>query len=331
MARRIAEAAVAVVGVILAFEGAAQVYWWQVFEPESRRRTQLVDHVYGPSDNPVLGYELKPGYSYEKHGKRVSINRQGIRDDDQGPAPGAWKIGLLGASVVFGFGHDQADTISEGLEAALGGSRQRVQAVNLGVPGYGLDEHLEHLRVRDEVYELDHVVYVHHLIDFCRRDTRFEGGDSGIYRRYNRPGLLTPWIVRKLIYRWHKGGSLLNPDPASAGWYSWLYHGNRDHGLATIVAMRDYAEDRGAGFSLAILPSRYGFVEGRDLLGPVYREIADFARREGVEVMDFTAVFPPEWIDETDHLTPEGNARLGELIAESLRPVVEPLPDGSAM
>lgn len=89
-----------------------------------------------------LQEELRPGFrSMTKFGA-ITTNRWGMRDRDyeQRPAPGTYRIALLGASSVMGWGVGDDETFEELLEAQLNaahpGGYQQYEILNLAVPGY---------------------------------------------------------------------------------------------------------------------------------------------------------------------------------------------------
>lgn len=111
----------------------------RVFFPHAR------DHVV-PSGlfaiDDELGWRLRPGASGVHRSRyfRVTyaINAIGFRDPERSAAkdPATRRILLLGDSQVFGWGVEEGERFSAGIER-----REPTLAVwNLGVPGYGLDQ-----------------------------------------------------------------------------------------------------------------------------------------------------------------------------------------------
>ena len=93
-------------------------------------------HYYAPSDNPNLVYKLCPEYLFRWMGRRVQINRYGIRDWSDDQAEGKRKVGLLGDSALFGIWQTQFDTISDRTQKLLDPEQQRLKVFNLGVPAH---------------------------------------------------------------------------------------------------------------------------------------------------------------------------------------------------
>src|SRR5262245_17707668 len=190
------------------------------------------------SDDPVLAYENRASFeTVTPDGKLMRINRYGIRADSDDVFEGERKVALLGDSVTIGAGHTQERTLSALTERRLRADGHGVRVVNFGVPGYGTQELLQFLRRKDEIYRVDHVLYLLNPNDFARRDTVYEGGDNGLYRMFVRPVWQTPWFVRKLVYRFHKRNGLV-------GWYRWVFAANEAPAEVEIHAMAAYCRER---------------------------------------------------------------------------------------
>ena len=86
--------------------------------------------------------ELRPGFRSTTTFGAITTNRWGMRDRDyeQRPAPGTYRIALLGASSVMGWGVGDEETFEALLEAQLNAGRpgrhERYEILNLAVPGY---------------------------------------------------------------------------------------------------------------------------------------------------------------------------------------------------
>ena len=189
-------------------------------------------HYFKASKNFVLAYELASNFSIEKDNRRLWINRFGIREQEQ-EISDKYKIAILGDSVVFGIGLSQEQTISFLLQEAINRTGASVKVLNFGVPGYGLHELVEYLKIKDKIYDVDHVIYILNPNDFARRNSIYEGADAGLYRMYHQPLVKSPWFIRKAIYRMNKYSGLddYHKLKASVRWYQWLFKGNKDAGL----------------------------------------------------------------------------------------------------
>ena len=107
--------------------------------------------VYRRSENPVLGFELKPNWRDEAADlarSYPSTNSFGQRDVERTLAkpPGVTRVLVLGASVVEGVGiRDLSDTITQRLENRLGPG---TEVLNFGVSAYCTRAKVELLRTK---------------------------------------------------------------------------------------------------------------------------------------------------------------------------------------
>jgi len=118
----------------------------QLWEVYSQKPKNFLDVNFGALKRHTGGFaggELIPSFVASTEFGTVTINRWGMRDRDYErlPAPGTYRIALLGPSNVMGWGVGDGETFEALLEDRL--NRERVGArhaqyeiLNLGVPGY---------------------------------------------------------------------------------------------------------------------------------------------------------------------------------------------------
>lgn len=120
------------------------------------RAFDLVDRLNGfprklfvATDEPDLGYRLRPGIDTEARGVHVVTNSLGLRGPEvsRTPAPGTERVLVTGDSVAFGFRLEQGETfpvlLEQELEQRDGGSWE---VLNGGVEGYNTVNELAYLR-----------------------------------------------------------------------------------------------------------------------------------------------------------------------------------------
>ena len=97
----------------------------------------------GRMRNDFLQQELVPGFKADTPYGVIQTNRWGMRDKDYdlAPPPGAYRITVLGASTVMGWGVEDQDSFVTLLEKGLnekyaGPTVESVEVLNLAVPGY---------------------------------------------------------------------------------------------------------------------------------------------------------------------------------------------------
>jgi hypothetical protein len=138
------------------------------------RSFNLIDHLnfprqmYVATDDPDLGYRLRPNIDVEARGVRVVTNEYGMRGPSfsRAPAPGTHRVLALGDSVVFGYLFEQGDTFAVRLQEELirrdGGTWE---VLNGGVEGYNSRNELAFLRLALELSP-ETVVLVFNLNDY---------------------------------------------------------------------------------------------------------------------------------------------------------------------
>jgi lysophospholipase L1-like esterase len=154
------------------------------------------------SDDPVLGYELRPGSSFGPY----TINAAGMRDEDVPLAkpPGVFRIAAIGDSVTFGAACRAEDAWVERLERALnarsGAAGTRFEVLNLGVIGYNITQSVQRLRALGLGYAPDLVLYGYLLNDpqaFSFEGEALAGSRAALERRF-RAGLEQDSLLRLL-------------------------------------------------------------------------------------------------------------------------------------
>lgn len=300
------------VSLVLAELG-CQLYARLVIFSSWDRDMRLPRHFLARSQDPILAYELASGFEIETDGRRLRINRFGLRADWDEVPSARWRIAILGDSVTMGAGHSQERTIDRLLEARLREAGIDAAVLNFGVPGYATRELLRFLSLKAPVHRPHHVLYLLNPNDFSRRDSVYEGADNGLYRMYVRPSWLLPWFLRKGAYRLHKRDAI--------GWYRWLFAANESGAQADIRAMVRESASGGAGFSVVLLPSGAAYGPNDYALDEMVQRIVAFLEAEQVAVLAPIDEFrdePARFFDDSDHLWDAGNQRMAEILERFL-------------
>jgi lysophospholipase L1-like esterase len=304
--------AVSLVVSLAVAELAFQTYARVVVFPRWDRDMAKPNFFLTRSNNPVLGYELMPGFETESDGRRMSINSRGLRSDTDDLFEGRAKLAILGDSVTNGVGHSQERTLDRLLEARLRAAGDDTVVLNFGVPGYATRELAEFLRVKNAIYRVDRILYLLNPNDFTRRDTVTEGADNGLYRMFVRPRWQTPWFARKAVYRAVKMGGV------PPRWYRWLFAANEESAQADLKAMHATCREQGATFAVALLPAVEAYGPGGYALERMYDRLLAFLAREGIPAVAPIDAFsddPARYLDATDHLYDVGNERMADVLA----------------
>jgi hypothetical protein len=147
--------------------------------------------------NDFMRGELRPGASIVFADQPLTVSRWGMRDRDHPPAKpkGAYRIALLGPSLVMGSGVADGETFADFLEerlnqSASAGANVRYEVLNFGVAHFSLLQQLTMLKERALGFRPDAVFItvdpsaktrvVEHLLDVVARriDIPFPGLDA---------------------------------------------------------------------------------------------------------------------------------------------------------
>jgi hypothetical protein len=111
-------------------------------------------------DNPKLPFTLKPDLQAHLYGVDVRTNSLGLRDREYPvtPAEGTRRIIMMGDSQTFGWGIEEADTLSEILEEKLNAEGQSWEVINFGVGNYNSLMEVEQFRLKGLPLQPDLVI-----------------------------------------------------------------------------------------------------------------------------------------------------------------------------
>ena len=271
--------------------------------------------------DPELGWAYVPGravsQTYGTDPRRVAsvFDSLGIRVEraDHTWRRGAPSVLFIGDSFTMGHGVSADEAFPARVEARLGG---RVQAVNLGVEGYGTDQALLSLRRYIDRFDTRAVVYTF-IADHVWRNANYDR--RVYYPDGNWPGAKPLFGVsadggvhlRKPARRAADLGGLRLVQTAQVAWTRWGPRPDRRLTTALIGELKRYCDRRG----VRLLVVYWSFAP------PVSGHL-DIFRGTGAEVLDLTAEAPPGWgtwvIPGDYHPTPRAHDRAARLIAERL-------------
>lgn len=118
--------------------------------------------VYQDSENPELGFELRPGAKGRKSGARVEINEEGFRGPEipKAKPKGEFRVVVVGDHPTFGLGVEEQDAYIRRLEGLVKPPPgEKVVLINVSNYQYSLDQKLALLKSRALPLEPDAVVF----------------------------------------------------------------------------------------------------------------------------------------------------------------------------
>ena len=291
---------------LLALEGILRVGFADRFHVRSEARNLVYDF------DPELGWFPEPGSERTMTGSRsfhVQHNSRGFRDPEPGPKTRP-RLAVLGDSYVWGFDAEAEERFTTRLQERMPGW----EVLNLGVSGYGTDQALLLLEEHIDFYEPDVVFLV-----FTEQNDRIDNTHNRVYEHYYKPYFIeaagefelrgtpvpTPLPYLQRQYPWLSKSTL-----ATALVDAWIRIRNPavevpDRSEQLVVAVRDLAHARGAGFAFGI--------EGQHPDWPW----ADLAREHRIPAVHLNT--PHRYPEFGGHWTPEGHEIVAERIYELLQ------------
>ncbi len=326
-AHRAAKLALALAGCVLAV-GAAEL-GLRLWSPPAVRdlfdqrlhgtpgeRVMTVDPTYDTHPrNNIYTQDEELGYRPVLGGKEYGPHGAQWNDYPLEKRPGMRRLLFLGDSVT------QRGKVIDGLRELLG---ERVELWNAGVIGYASAQELEYYRRYLEGIRPDHVVLSFHLNDFETTPVTFLDGERFVAVYTGGSARPSPWLLRhSFLYRWL--------------WIRRLRSTAGDRALeieqevrAALRGLRDLVQERGAEFTVLVLPWFLPFdrwsevqrahheetVRTLDALGVRHFEFLDALARalaEGVEVQETRG--------DVQHPSAEFARRMAaDLLARGFRP-----------
>jgi tetratricopeptide (TPR) repeat protein/lysophospholipase L1-like esterase len=152
------------------------------------------------SDNPRLGYELRPGAVINEV---IHINSDGFRGREfsRRKKPGVYRIIVVGDSISFGWWERRRETwpaVLEDLLSRYAPEECRFEVYNMSVGGYNAAQEYELIQGRVPEFHPDLI-----LLQYCVNDHR-TGLDAGLWRHYTRTAWRTRDFLRLRLQEWRE-------------------------------------------------------------------------------------------------------------------------------
>lgn len=284
---------------------------------------------------------------------RYRTSPDGFRDRpfERERAPGTFRIAVLGDSVAFGFGIDEADMLSRLLEERLAARfGQRVEVMNCGIYSFNATQQAAHLRHRVADYAPDLALFVTTVTDASGRGIELPAGKNEGWEvrcckalgltsgRFAPTGEAVPAAQRRMLalrrrsaladflanraFTWLQGrvmaaGYLQDWAPGTAG---------RAAVAAAYADAHALARERGFEVRVALYPVLDSLDDYR--LGPVHAAVAELCAEEGLAFHDLLPALEGEDARalhahaHDKHPNGRANRLVAALLARELEPVV---------
>jgi lysophospholipase L1-like esterase len=337
--------------LLLVSLGLALVVAEVALRPSSGGRPRRVETPELSRYDRLLGWSPLPGArtrmrSPGEFDVAVRINRQGFRADREfppEPPPGVRRIVAVGDSFTFGNGVEVHQAFPSLLERRL----PAAEVINLGVPGYGVDQQLLMLESRGLRFHPDVVLLGLHTPDVFRNTNAFHG-------QYAKP-----------LFRLEPGGGLILtgvpvPPPGAprprqrtgllgrSRLFQMLWVRMERHGFGEVWdvtegilrLMEATAERAGARLVVLLLPPQYAVYGSRlERLSQTHTIdcVAEILRENGIEHLDLTPLLAAQaerepgellFYRNDGHFTPAGNEAIAREVHAYLEAPTRPRSRG---
>jgi lysophospholipase L1-like esterase len=312
-----------------------------VLRPSSAGRPVRVEASDLSRSDRLLGWSPLPGArtrmrSPGEFDVEVRINAQGFRADREYspvPPPGVSRIVAVGDSFTFGNGVEVHESFPSLLERRL----PATEVINLGVPGYGVDQQLLMLESRGLRFRPDVVLLGLHTPDIFRNTKLFHGRYGKPLFRLGPEGRLTLTNVPV-----PPPGAPRAPRPSGlldrSRLFQMLWVRLERHGFGDVwevtegILRRMEAVSEGAGARLLVLllPPQYAVYGSRlERLSQRHTTdcIAEILRENRIEHLDLTPALAAQaekepgellFYRKDGHFTPAGNEVIAREAARAL-------------
>lgn len=280
------------------------------------------------SDNPLLGFELVPGYVTDEEGPMILFkgraNSLGFRDREHAieKQEGVYRAVVLGDSIVQGFGiENDEDLLTSVLSRQLKDAGRNVEIFNFGVSGYNTQQEVETLREKGLQYRPDLVVVMYCLNDtsLCcgpilgnllkEREKRLQDGS----RLTAAPDGIHRLLLKSALFRWIYFS--LQPEPEGMERYEQLKENTVTPSLDVLATL---AGEHGFQVLIAVIP---GFDNIGDYQHQAHHEavraLCQSRRFHHLDLLPYFQELAKTRMVSMDamHPNPDGHRLAGEVIA----------------
>jgi hypothetical protein len=233
------------------------------------------------SANPKIGHVHKPNAQAHLMGVDVSINSDGLRDDEYAPERNEkYRIAVLGDSLTFGWGVEKEETFEYLLEGMLSETRP-TEMINFGHGNYNTQQQVNLFMEKGLKYNPDKVVVFYFINDAEVTPVR--------------SGWLWVSRLRSVTFLWSRVRGLLSN--AAEGktfyeFYSELYEDDQPGFVAvkeSFLELKGIAESRGMELQVVMLPELHDLVDYP--FAAEYAKVEKFLKENEIPVIDLTRSF----------------------------------------
>jgi lysophospholipase L1-like esterase len=233
------------------------------------------------ADNPNIGHVHRPGAEAYLMGVDVSINSDGLRDNEYPvERTNKYRIAVLGDSLTFGWGVEKELTYEVQLEEMLSESRP-TEMINFGHGNYNTVQQLNLFKEKGLKYNPDKVVLFWFINDAEVTPVR------------------SKWLwvsrLRSVTFLWSRVRGLLSRGSSGQtfeSFYSDLYEDDQPGFIAmkeAFLELRGITEELSIELKVVMIPELHNLVEYP--FAAEYDKVSSFLESNDVAVLDLTESF----------------------------------------
>ncbi|MBD9362219.1 SGNH/GDSL hydrolase family protein [Methylomonas fluvii] len=264
---------------------------------------------------PMLDFDHVKSKSAILQNVEIRLNEHGLRGGPLSALPsGGRRILFLGASITFGWGVSEQDTLEARLEKALSAiDKQPVQVLNAGVGNYNTERYVS--RFFDELTDLHPTDIVVH---YCLRDAEdLPAGGDNLLLRHSQLAVILWGVYHRFFDK--------NGEQSMVQYYRDVYQPEASGMLKMkekLKQLSEYAKANNIRIYLAMTPITYNLVDYK--FGFVHDIMKQVSAEYGYTYCDQLSKMksvPPKdiWAMPTD---PHPNALGHRLMAEAILPML---------
>ncbi len=274
------------------------------------------------------GHEHRPNMKGNYYGVEIKTNSNGWRDREYSPTSDKYRIMVLGASIVMGWGVEEEKGFTKLLEKRLNDEsfvgkpgKTGVEVVNTGVGNYNTEMQINAFFRKGAKFNPDQMLLFSYV------------SDSQLTHKPANPllyPLMTSYMYALASDKWINFRSNHDPNWNFLKFYSAVNEPTNPGRImmeTAIGKLASYAKEKGIGMQIVVLPEMHQFKDYP--FTAVTQAMQSIGDKHGVQVVDLLPYFLNEdpqslWVTIQD---PHPNAKGHALIAEGIHDTIFRKPD----
>jgi lysophospholipase L1-like esterase len=269
------------------------------------------------------GHEHRPNMLGNYYGVDIHTNSHGWRDREYSLSTDKYRVMVLGASIVMGWGVDLEKSFTKVLEKRLNDEnwtkkpgKRGVEVINTGVGNYNTEMQVNSFFRKGYEFDPDHIILFSYVSD---SEPTHPPVKPLLYK------LMTSYLYAFVSDKWINLRAAKDPNWTFLNYYSKLNESNNPGRLmmeSAVEKLATYCQEKGIELEIVMLPEMHQFKNYP--FAAVHQAMRDIGKKNGVEVVDLLPFFLEEvptslWVSGQDpHPNVKGHAIIARGIYENL-------------